>query len=255
MLSGNTMACHIGDREDQAERYVAGLLPESESEAFEQHFFACSPCLSAVRRAEALLDALSTASAPARRGGSVVRLAAAAAVLVAAALVTLRPPGILVQAPANVASEAPVATNPYADLATFEPPSPPSVRLRGGAPPDLERGLDRYRQKDFPAAVQALRTASRTSSEAAVPFFLGVSLFMVGETDQAITTLNAALARGDSPYLEDAHLCLARAHFAKGDFLAAERQLEMALSLRGDRGDEARALLKISRSRRPARSR
>lgn len=255
MLSGNTMACQMTNREEQAERYVARLLSESESEAFELHFFSCSPCLSAVRNAEALTDALSEPRiGPARPVATWMRLAVAAAVVVAASLVTLRSPGTLVQAPTGVATQTPAPTNPYADLATFEPPSPPTVTLRGVTVPDLDRGLDLYRQKDFRGAVQALQAASRTTSDAAAPFFLGVSLLVAGEADQAIAALNAAVARGDSPYLEEAHLYLARAHFARGDFRAAERELDQTIALKGDRGEEARALLEDSRSRRPAQN-
>ena len=250
------MACQITNREEQAERYVTGLLSEAESEAFELHFFSCSPCLSAVRTAEALTDALAERRIErARPSATWMRLAVAAARVVAASLVTLRSPGWLEPAPAGVDRQTPSPTNPYAKLASFEPPSPPSVTLRGATLPDLDRGLDLYRQRDFAGAAHALQAAARTTPDAVAPFFLGISLLEIGETDQGIAALKATVARGDSPYLEEAHLYLARAHFAKGDFLAAERELDLTIALNGDRGEEARALIEDSRSRRPAQAR
>lgn len=255
MLSGNTMACHLTNPEQQAERYVAGLLSEAESEAFELHFFSCPACLSAVRDAESLTDALAEAPLGPRRSGKWMGFAAAAAVLVAGSLVTLRSPQRTEPSPGGVDRSTPAEANPYAALASFEPPDPPSATLRSATLPDLDRGLDLYRKRDFGGAVQALQKASRTTSNAAAPFFLGVSLLRIGETEPAIAALRAATARGDSPYLEEAHLYLARAHFGKGDFRAAERELETAIALKGDRGEEARGLLEASRSRRPAEGR
>jgi tetratricopeptide (TPR) repeat protein len=246
------MACHIANREEQAERYLAARLPENESAAFELHFFSCSPCLSAVRNAEALTDALAeTRIERTRPSGNPMWFAVAAAVVAAVSLVTLRSPERSEPIPGEAAPPAPFATNPYAELAAFELPRTPGVTLRSGQPPDLDRGLDLYDKRDFGGAVRALEAAARTVSDAAAPFFLGISLLKVGETDRAITALRAAVARGDSPYLEEAHLYLARAHFAMGDFRAAERELEVTLALKGDRGEEARGLLEKSRSLRP----
>ena len=250
------MACHIMNREEQAERYVAGLLSESEREACELHFFNCSPCLAVVREAEALTDALAEPGiAAARPAATWMRLAATAAVVVAASLLTLHSSGRFDPAPVGAPRRAPVPANPYAALAAFEPPSPPSVRLRDAMPTDLGRGFELYRRRDFGGAVQALQTAARTTPGAAAPFFLGISLLVTGETDQGIAALQAAVGRGDSPYLEEAHLYLARAHFAKGDFGAAERELEATIALGGARGEEARGLLEKSRSHRPTSGR
>jgi putative zinc finger protein len=78
--------CTYAD-DDTASRYVAGTLPATEAEAFEEHYFGCSRCWDEVRAGTAVRDALRKtpvlprAATPMRWAG----LAAAAVLIIIAA--------------------------------------------------------------------------------------------------------------------------------------------------------------------------
>ncbi len=59
------MDCPLRSGHDFAEAYVAGTMPEAEQDAYEQHFFSCSLCLSQVQTLQALADRLREQPAPA----------------------------------------------------------------------------------------------------------------------------------------------------------------------------------------------
>ena len=65
----------------------------------------------------------------------------------------------------------------------------------------------------------------------------------LGQDDAAVDRLQATIALGDSSYLEDAHLYLAKAFLRRKDVGAARTHLKTLIELRGSRSDEARRLL------------
>ena len=104
--------------------------------------------------------------------------------------------------------------------------------------------MEHYRKDDYAAAVADLRAAAALDPEAAhVRFFLGISQLMVGQDAAGIEGLRTTIALGDSPYLEEAHLNLAKALLRRKDFRAAEAQLQALIQLRGSKSAEAGRLL------------
>jgi predicted negative regulator of RcsB-dependent stress response len=57
------------------------------------------------------------------------------------------------------------------------------------------------------------------------------------------SALRATIALGDSAYLEEAHLYLAKAFLRRNDLAAAEAQLKTLIQLRGSGSGEAQRLL------------
>ena len=117
-----------------------------------------------------------------------------------------------------------------------------------GVPDDatarFQRGMDRYRQADYRGAVNELRAAAAQDPDAAhIRFYLGISQLMLGQDNAAIDSLRATIAIGDSAYLEDAHLYLAKAFLRRKDPAAAETQLKEVIKLGGTGSSEARRLL------------
>ena len=108
----------------------------------------------------------------------------------------------------------------------------------------FHQGMERYRKADYAGAVAELRGAAELDPEAShISFFLGICHLMVSEDDAGIERLQATIALGDSPYLEEAHLHLAKAFLRRKDFGAAETQLKTLIQLRGSKGAEAGQLL------------
>jgi tetratricopeptide (TPR) repeat protein len=101
-----------------------------------------------------------------------------------------------------------------------------------------------YVKGEFARAIPPLRSAEKANTtDAGAPFFLGVALLIDRRTSESIEALRTCAARGDSPYLEEAHLYMARAFLRQGDPAAAHSELERVIALQGDRAAEARELL------------
>jgi TonB family protein len=132
-------------------------------------------------------------------------------------------------------------------LARVEPPRYEPVKFRNvpdDATRSFQRGMERYRRADFAGAVEDLRDAAALDPAAPhVRFFLGISHLMLGQDDAAIERLRATIALGDSPYLEEAHLYLAKAYLRRNDVRAAESQLKTLIDLHGSESAQARSLL------------
>lgn len=76
--------CPYQDTETAA-RYLAGSLPGSEQDRFEEHYFACDACFAEVNAGAEIRAATTVAQAPARSRPRIYRYAAAAAVVAALA--------------------------------------------------------------------------------------------------------------------------------------------------------------------------
>jgi tetratricopeptide (TPR) repeat protein len=265
------MDCVRVAREEILEHYLLDRLDAEDRDAFEEHYFECARCFDDLRTLQALKQELS------RAGGGLetatTRSAwrwAPAAGLAAAVLLTVGvllwmrppvPPGSLETSDAQPTSSAQSLQKPpprepapkarseasLLELARVEPPRYEPRTLRGApdeATARFQRGMEQYRKGDYAAAVADLRAAAELDPDAAhVRFFLGISYLMLGQDHAAIDSLRAVIAHGDSAYLEDAYLYLAKAFLRRKDFRAADTQLKKLIQLRGPRSGEGRRLL------------
>lgn len=272
---GPPMDCEQVTRDEVIQGYLLDTLSEDTREAFERHYFDCDQCLGELQALEAIRDELRQTPEPQRhmrpRFNVWLPVAAVAAVFVLAVTAmfwrsappALPPPKVAVQPgvttpplPPPTAASPDTSKPSLEQLARVEPA--PYEPLTFRAVPDeatarFQQGMNRYGQADFRGAITDLKAAADLEPDAPhIRFFLGVSQLLAGETRSAIDSLHAAVAIGDSPYLEEAHLYLAKAYLRRGDPGAAEQELKRVASLNGPRREEANRLLnRVERSRRP----
>jgi len=245
------MNCDRVERDEIAERYAGGTLPEAEAEAFEEHYFRCAACLA---RLEAVRDAATVLRNPIKsRRYSLAGMALAASLLIVftAALVwRLAPRGTQTagtQNPVLVAQAPGKPANPWAELGRFEPPPYRELTLRGGENPsgsDFRRGMTAYRQGNYGQALPFLRKAADSNPrDAQSIFFTGIALLLTGDTSTGLEFLRRVDALGFTPYQEEARFHQAKAHLQLGDAAAARSVLVAVSEMRGDWEAQARELL------------
>ena len=101
-----------------------------------------------------------------------------------------------------------------------------------------------YVAGDYDATIPSLRRAARLDTERSdIAFFLAASELLAGNAAAAIGEFARTIAMGDTPFLEDAHFFLAKAHLAQGDADRARAELTAVRSLQGERASEADELL------------
>lgn len=148
--------------------------------------------------------------------------------------------------PAETRPPAPSAAL-LAALAVVQPPAYAPVLLRGAQDEARRRFRDamlHYAEGEFSGAKMGLESAASLDPTAPdIAFFLGICALLTGQPTAAIEQLRRTIALGESPYLEEAHFFLAKAHLKAGELEAATSQLEAAIRMRGDHEREARALL------------
>jgi tetratricopeptide (TPR) repeat protein len=271
------MDCGVVAREEIAERYLTGGLAEQDREAFEEHYFACARCFDELQVLQGIREELrrpeTESESPAPRSilwwllrpstAPVLASGIAAAILLSVGLTVWmrapRPDTVVAtktgpSRPVGAESAQPRASEPSAapatsieQLARVEPAPYEPVTLRGPANEATTRfrqGMEWYKKSDYGAAVTDLQAAADIDPGAAhIQFFLGVSHLLNGQDGAAIRHLQATVQLGDSPYLEEAHLYLAKAFLRKHDISAAEADLDAAIRLNGAHADEARRLL------------
>jgi tetratricopeptide (TPR) repeat protein len=251
------------------EKYVLDELSEESRDAFEQHYFACGRCFELLQTYRAVQVELArtreAAQVEARQKGWawLWTWAPATAVLVIAVSVGLwiRPLSTTGRGPITPASPAgptglpgpaaPPTTSPppspsIEELARVEPPTYTASRLRGAdeATARFQASMEQYQRGNYAAAATGLRAASTLDPEAPhIAFFLGMSELLAGRPRAAIDALGSTVALGESPYLEEAHFYLAKAHLQSRNVDAAARELKRAIELSGEREAEARQLL------------
>jgi tetratricopeptide (TPR) repeat protein len=236
------MNCAQVKNEDFSARYLLGELSEGEQVAFEEHFFECERCfeeLETLRAVQAELveseDAVQ-AQVPTRGPRRIWFIAAG----VAAALVAI---GVAVQL------FTPATTLPpeLLELARIEAPSYEAVRLRGAADEAQQRfrsAMESYSEGDYVSAIPGLEEAAKLDPTAPnISFFLGACYLLTGRDPDGINTLQHTVALGDTVFLEEAHLLLAKVYIHRGEFDVARIELESVIDLGGDFESEARALL------------
>ena len=260
------MNCSTVARDEILEGYLLGRLSEEDREAFEEHYFECARCFDDLQSLEAIraeLRPAAAASEPSTRGRMtwlVPAVGVAAVLVLASAVVLWRGPEAPVAPPeagtnrsAGIpAPETPPAPQPpttprpsLEQLARVEPApyEPLTFRSVSADAASFRRGMERYRAADYRGALVDLRAAQELDPDAPhVHFFLGVSHLLLGEDPAAIDQLRRTIALGDSPYLEEAHLYLAKAFLRQKDLDAAEQQLRELIALGGPGIEEARRL-------------
>lgn len=267
------MDCAMVDREELLERYVMGRLSEEDRTAFEEHYFDCDRCFGELQALQAIrgelrrpgVEVLGTTT-PAARSWILAAGLAAALLLGVAGLLWLRPISRPEQTratqtppPAPPAAASPgspqleqqkpsaIPATALEQLARVEPPPYEPLRLRGAADEATERfqrGMEHYRKGDYARAADDLRAAAELDPDAAhIHFFLGASQLILRQDEAAIDRLRATIALGDSPYLEEAHLYLAKALLRRKDLVAAEIELKKVVQLGGSVSSEAKRLL------------
>ena len=263
------MDCDRASREEIFENYLTDRLSEEDRAAFEEHYFGCPRCFDELQTLQAIREELRDgAEFEDNAGRTVPRWAqaaglAAAVVLAAGTMLWMRAPGpsgvqketappLQSQAesprrPQPQESERAVPEPSLEQLARIQPPPYQPIRLRGvpdEATARFQRGMERYQRADYAGALAELRGAAELDPEAShISFFLGICHLMVSEDDAGIERLRATIELGDSAYLEEAHLYLAKAFLRRKQFGAAEAQLKALIQLRGSKGAEAARLL------------
>ncbi len=261
------MDCDRVAREDVLESYLGDRLSPDDREAFELHYFECGRCFDDLRLLESirteLRPAADASALPTRRRLTWLAPAVGvAAVLVLASAVVLwrGPEGSIVPPDLSSRRSEPEVPGPdttgvvpppatprpsLAALARVEPApyEPLTFRSASADAERFRRGMERYRQADYRGAIVDLRAAQELDPDAPhVHFFLGVSHLLLGEDAAAVDQLRTTIALGDSPYLEEAHLYLAKAFLRQKNLDAAEQQLRELIALGGPGIEEARRL-------------
>ncbi len=213
------MNCQRASKEDLAERYLLGELDTADQEAFERHFFECEDCFTQLEALRAMGDRL------ARDRESIPRLALrprsamrwwwwALATAAAVTIVVTRPAS---GSPSGSAPPMVVELSPeLAELARIEAPYYEPIRLRGvydEAQRTFRTAMESYAAGDYAAAIPGLEEAADLDpSSPNISFFLGACYLLTDRIPDGITELEHTVALGDTPFLEESHLLLAKAH-------------------------------------------
>ena len=261
-----SMTCDEVVNGEIVEKYVLDDLRDETRNAFERHYFECGRCFELLQTYQAIQAELARTreaaetEAPRKSWGWLWTWAPAMAVVVMAVSVGVMlrplpeipdvpttPPSSGGTQPATPPAPSPPASWPLIEqLARVDPPVYVASRLRSTdeATARFNEAMAQYQRRNWAAAIPGLEAASKLDPEAAhIAFFLGVSHLLAGQPRLAITELRQTIALGESPYLEEAHFYLAKAHLQTRNIDDAIEELERTIQLAGERRREARQLL------------
>jgi hypothetical protein len=243
---------------DLAERYLLDALDESDRRIYEEHFFNCQRCFAELQMLATLSEGLRLDEgdlvSEAKKRTLIPWILAAMVVVVLGAsfgaaiwLGSRQPPPSGSALAGLSASDRSVIE----DFARLEAVSYESLRMRGignDARSKFRAGMEHYAAGEFVAARGVLADARDLDPDAPdIAFYLGVTQLMTGERAEGTQTLESTVAMGDTAFLEDALLYLARASWAEDDWAGTRSNLERVVALEGDREDLARRPLEILR--------
>jgi hypothetical protein len=209
----STMSCPTRSFDDDTiQAYVAGKLPERETEAFELHLLGCGGCRQAVRLGAGIHGALGVpATARPRRA----RAMTAGAITLAAAVVMV----------------ALLSSRGGEGAGSFTPPKFSGFAVRGAADAEtvramVDRGMAAYQRNDFAAAARILGEAARTDASPGVSFYLAAARLARGDVAGALDAARRASTPLDNPFAAEAAIIAAKAWLRLGrpDSAAAELQ-------------------------------
>ena len=253
---GINVDCRRIEEQEMIERYLDGTLPDTEVEAFEEHYFGCQHCFSELQlRHAAALELASQPAPKASRTAVKVRsfyswaLAAAAVLVLAITGVWIARQRSRVDSTPSTAVLQNTDQKLFEELARIEEaPSYLQATIRGGtegpAQEKFRQGMQLYQQGKYAEAVPYLRSAAESDPELFPrKFYLGITLLMTNQNDEAIQNLLSLVKSSSNPYLEESHWYLAKACFRKKDIKSGKEQLEAVAGLNGPHAPEARRLL------------
>lgn len=198
-----------------ADRYVAGRMPEAERIAFEDHFVTCAQCQQDLRFARAVRVS-ATGGAP-QPAASATFAGAATPGARAKPSHTVRWIGIALAA--GLAAIALVRTGSSPALVALggmtDAPAYDGIAVRGTpgrGDAIFDRAMTEYSARHFATAAEGLRAALAAGQDS-IPteFFLGASLLFAGDVRGAADAFDRVVAKGDSPYSDEAQLYEAKA--------------------------------------------
>jgi TolA-binding protein len=255
--------CNGTPADQWLESYVAGNLPESEAQSFEEHYFECSVCLAQVEALQAV--ALQLGARPRRVLKAPIpwptrfsAIGAIAAMLVlgffavrerphpARPLVASGPAASTPQSqPAQQPAQPAVATLVVSRLADLVLPPYQASNLRGQSrDPNFDAGMKAYTGHDCPDAERSLAQVQAQDQDAlTAQFYLGVCEMHEGDMAAAAKTLNKVAGVADAPQQEAAMYYLAQIALRGKDVQVARRYLAHTVQLHGDFEARARAEL------------
>src|SRR5450631_196686 len=233
--------CTGAPADEHLEAYLQGALPESESVAFEEHYFECPVCLAHLEAFQEVQRQLRSQPRLASRKPSpwpirFTLIAAIAATLIAVVItVSLKreqmPPSIATlsaphgQQPTRTGpTQSPsLATRTASQLADLALPAFHLPNLRGQSMnPHFEAGMKDYVNRDCPRALEALaRVPAEDEASTAARFYSGVCLMHEGALPDASRSLKGVADAGDSPQQEAAFFYLAQIALAGNDAATA----------------------------------
>lgn len=234
------MDCETVERENIAERYLAGTLEASLKEQWEVHYFGCEHCAELLATWQAIDKPLRQRDHAIRQEIAPRRTArrwlwAGAAIAAALAIgVAIRPPA---SQPVKTAAKVGPAARNWTEVARFDPPAyQPSTLRAAGSPSELrlQTAMESYLRRDYAQAIAGLQASVDADPDAAAPrFFLGACDLLTGDTAGAVREWER-VASGDSPFVQEAQFDLAKAYLRLGD---EDRALSTLRGLAGGTGD------------------
>jgi tetratricopeptide (TPR) repeat protein len=246
------MNCERAMKENVIERYLAGALEPALKEEWEQHYFACKECAERLETWQTIEKPLRDMAPEIRRkmaprpAGLYWRWIAAAV-----AAILLIGVGVLLRKSGGAAAPTPppvVASRPSEVmlLARLEPPAYAPAALRGIETPaerQFRSAMDAYQQRDWPHAIDGLKSATELDPPAPAPrFFLGACYLLNGNSREGVVELER-VATGNSPFAEEARFDLAKGYLALGRTDEALAMLRKIAKADGDFAAQSNTLI------------
>lgn len=252
ILQNTPSLCDHFEDADTAIGYLANTLTPEDAEAYEQHYFACTRCftaLDAIRAAKQSSAATNLITMPARRKIIPWLAIAASVAACATAFFTYRhftpqpaPVTTMHQAPAAQRSPQPS----LALLARFEAPRYDDQPLRGTAQTRaiaFRQAMKPYTAADYPTAARNLHAFLNTFP-AYVParFYAASAELLARNSVAALADFSAVLASHDASYTEEAHWGLANAALLQNNLAIATEHLDSVIQSHGVFAAQATAI-------------
>ncbi len=113
----------------------------------------------------------------------------------------------------------------------------------------FRQGMEDYQKGNYLQAAGVLQEASALDpSHLPSRFYLGISLLMANQTDEAIGQLSKLAGPETDPYQDESHWYLSKAYFRKKDLENARKELELVAALNRQHASEARQVLERLKS-------